>query len=74
MIEVQVRFNNIEYSLRILKKKLQKEGVFKTIKDKRHYEKPSDKKTRKKDELKRRKFYNVKNNHISNNLFRLNFN
>ena len=55
MVEVQVRFNNVEYSLKALKKKLQKEGVFKIMREKRHYEKPSEKKLRKSIEAKKRK-------------------
>jgi len=75
LIEVQVRYNNIEYSLRILKKKLQKEGVFKTIKDKRHHEKPSEKKNRKREELRKRKINNFQSkNHAHSNFFKLNLN
>ena len=55
MVEVQVRFNNVDYSLKILKKKLQKEGVFKIMREKRHYEKPSEKKLRKSIEARKRK-------------------
>ena len=42
MVEVQVRFNNVDYSLKILKKKLQREGIFKVMREKRHHEKPSE--------------------------------
>ena len=56
MIEIQVKFNNIEYSLRILKKKLQKEGIFKVIKEKRYYEKPSEKKTKRKVKIKNKTY------------------
>lgn len=55
LVEVQVRFNNVDYSLKILKKKLQREGVFKTIREKRHHEKPSEKKLRKSIEARKRK-------------------
>ena len=55
MVQVQVKFNNIEYSLKVLKKKLQKEGTFKKIKEKKNYEKPSEKKVRKKKEFKKKK-------------------
>ncbi|RST67788.1 30S ribosomal protein S21 [Candidatus Aquarickettsia rohweri] len=55
MVEIQVRFNNVDYSLKILKKKLQKEGVFKIMREKRHYEKPSEKKLRKSIEARKRK-------------------
>ena len=56
LVEVQVRFNNVDYSLKILKKKLQKEGVFKIMREKRHYEKPSEKKLRKSIESRKRKY------------------
>ncbi|WPX96190.1 30S ribosomal protein S21 [Candidatus Bandiella euplotis] len=52
--EVQVKFNNFEYSLKVLKKKLQREGVFKIMREKRHYEKPSEKKLRKRVEAQKR--------------------
>jgi small subunit ribosomal protein S21 len=55
LTEVQVRFNNVEYSLKMLKRKLQREGVFKMMREKRHYEKPSEKKLRKSIEAKKRK-------------------
>ena len=43
MITVKVRIGEtLEKSLRILKKKLDKEGVMKTIKAKRYHSKPSD--------------------------------
>lgn len=53
-MEVQVRDNNVEQALRVLKKKLQREGVFREIKVRRHYEKPSVKKAREKSEAIRR--------------------
>ena len=55
MVEVQVRFNNVEYSLKALKKKLQKEGVFKIMREKKNYEKPSERKLRKSIEARKRK-------------------
>ena len=55
MVEVQVRFNNVDYSLKILKKKLQGEGIFKVMREKRHHEKPSEKKLRKSTEARKRK-------------------
>ena len=61
MVEVQVKFNNVEYSLKALKKKLQREGVFKIMREKRHHEKPSEKKLRKSIEAKRRKRKNFNN-------------
>ena len=56
MVEVQVRFNNVDYSLKILKKKLQREGVFKVMREKRSHEKPSEKKLRKSIEARKRKY------------------
>ena len=53
-MEVQVRDQNLEQAMRILKKKLQREGVFRAMKLNQHYEKPSEKKVRKKSEYRRR--------------------
>ena len=47
MIEVTVRDNNIEKALRVLKKKLQKDGLFRELRMRQFYEKPSDKRMRK---------------------------
>jgi len=44
-IEVQVRDNNIEAAIRVLKKKLLREGIFKELKLRKNYLKPSEKKT-----------------------------
>ena len=49
-IKIDVKDNNVEQALRILKRKLQKEGFFKIIKMKSNYEKPSEKKKRIKTE------------------------
>ncbi|MDR0484548.1 MAG: 30S ribosomal protein S21 [Alphaproteobacteria bacterium] len=54
MCIVTVRDNNIEQSLRILKKKLQREGVFRELKLRTGFEKPSKKKAREKSEAIRR--------------------
>ncbi len=51
---VQVRDNNVDQALRILKKKLQREGVFREMKLRQHYEKPSQKRAREKAEAIRR--------------------
>ena len=50
VIKIEIKDNNIEQALRILKRKLQKEGFFKIIKLKNTYEKPSEKKKRIKQE------------------------
>ena len=54
MVEVIVRDNNIEKALRVLKKKLQKDGLFRELRLRQHYEKPSLKKQRKLKESLRR--------------------
>ena len=50
VIKIEVKDNNIEQALRILKRKLQKDGFFRIIKLKDTYEKPSEKKKRIKQE------------------------
>ena len=56
VIKIEVKDNNIEQALRILKRKLQREGFFKEIKLKNTYEKPSEKKKRiKQENIKRAK-------------------
>jgi len=50
VIKIEVKDNNIEQALRMLKRKLQKDGFFKIIKLKDTYEKPSEKKKRIKQE------------------------
>ena len=49
-ITIQVRNGNLEQAMRVLKKKVQKDGQMKTLKAKQYYEKPSEKKRRKKKE------------------------
>ena len=53
-VQVQVRDNNVDQALRVLKKKLQREGVFREMKLKQHFEKPSVKRAREKAEAVRR--------------------
>ncbi|WP_183233678.1 30S ribosomal protein S21 [Bradyrhizobium sp. CIR3A] len=53
-MQVFVRDNNVEQALRVLKKKMQREGVFREMKQRRSYEKPSERKTREKSEAIRR--------------------
>lgn len=48
-MQVLVRDNNIDQALRVLKKKLQREGVFREMKARRAYEKPSEKRIRQKE-------------------------
>ena len=54
IVEVSVKDNNIEGALRILKKKMQREGVFKEMKMRSYFEKPSQKKLRERAENIRR--------------------
>jgi small subunit ribosomal protein S21 len=54
ILQVLVRDNNVEQALRVLKKKMQREGVFREMKRRRFYEKPSEKSTREKAEAIRR--------------------
>ena len=50
VIKIEVKNDNLEQALRVLKKKLQKEGTFRILKQKSHFEKPSEKKKREKEE------------------------
>ena len=54
ILQVFVRDNNVEQALRALKKKMQREGVFREMKRRKAYEKPSERKTREKAEAVRR--------------------
>lgn len=54
-MQVFVRENNIEQALKVLKKRMQREGVFRALKSKRAFEKPSEKRIRKKAEAVRRR-------------------
>ncbi len=53
-IEVTVKDNNVEQALRSVKKKMQREGLYKEMKLRKHYEKPSLRKAREKEESIRR--------------------
>ena len=53
-IEVTVKDNNIEQALRNLKKRMQREGLFREMKLRKHYEKPSLRRAREKEESIRR--------------------
>ena len=50
-ITVVVRNNNLEQAMRVLKKKVQKAGIVKELRERQYYEKPSDKRVRKKKEM-----------------------
>ena len=53
-MQVFVRDNNVDQALKILKKKMQREGIFREMKQRSAYEKPSEKKVREKAEAIRR--------------------
>ncbi len=46
LMQIIVRDNNVDQALRALKKKLQREGVYREMKLRRHYEKPSERRAR----------------------------
>jgi small subunit ribosomal protein S21 len=54
LVQVLVRDNNVDQALRALKKKMQREGIFREMKMRGHYEKPSEKRAREKAEAVRR--------------------
>ena len=55
MIQIIVNQNNLEKAMRVLKRKLIREGVFKELKARRFYEKPSEKEKRRKKEAAKKK-------------------
>ena len=62
-IEVIVKDNNVEHALRSLKKRMQREGLFREMKLRKHYEKPSLRKAREKEESIRRSRKLKRRNH-----------
>ena len=54
IVQVSVRDNNVDQALRALKKKMQREGVYREMKLRRHFEKPSEKRKREQAEAVRR--------------------
>ena len=54
IVHVVVRDNNVDQALRALKKKMQREGIFREMKLRRSYEKPSERRAREQAEAKRR--------------------
>ena len=54
-MQVLVRDNNVDQALRVLKRKMQREGVFREMKRRRFFEKPSEQATREKAEAVRRR-------------------
>jgi small subunit ribosomal protein S21 len=53
-LQVFVRDNNVDQALKALKKKMQREGIFREMKARRSYEKPSEKRARERAEAVRR--------------------
>ena len=53
-MQVLVRDNNVDQALKVLKKKMQRVGIFREMKLRGHYEKPSEKRVREKAEAVRR--------------------
>jgi small subunit ribosomal protein S21 len=53
-LQIIVRDNNIEQALKVLKKRMQREGVFREMKRRSYYEKPSEKRARERAEAIRR--------------------
>jgi len=53
-LQVLVRDNNVDQALKALKKKMQREGIFREMKLRNYYEKPSERRVREKAEAVRR--------------------
>jgi small subunit ribosomal protein S21 len=53
-MQVIVRDNNVDQALKALKRKLQREGIFRELRRQRFYEKPSKKKARERSDAIRR--------------------
>jgi small subunit ribosomal protein S21 len=54
IVQIYVRDNNVDQAIKALKKKMQREGTFREMKRRNHYEKPSEKRARQKAEAIRR--------------------
>jgi small subunit ribosomal protein S21 len=54
IVQIVVRDNNVDQALKALKKKMQREGLFREMKRRDHFEKPSERKAREKAEAVRR--------------------
>jgi small subunit ribosomal protein S21 len=53
-VQVFVRDNNVDQALKVLKKRMQREGIFREMKLRKHYEKPSERRARERSEAIRR--------------------
>jgi small subunit ribosomal protein S21 len=67
-LQVQVRDNNVDQALRVLKKRLQREGIFREMKLRNYFEKPSEKRVREKGEAVRRARKNARKQAIREGL------
>lgn len=67
-MQVQVRDNNVDQALRVLKKRLQREGVFREMRLRKYYEKPSEARMRKAAEAVRRARKNARKQAIREGL------
>lgn len=54
IVQIFVRDNNVDQALKALKKKMQREGTFREMKRRSHYEKPSERRAREQAEAVRR--------------------
>jgi small subunit ribosomal protein S21 len=59
-LEVRVYDGNIEKAIKVLKRQLQKEGLFREIKKRSFYEKPSEKEKRKRIEARKKRMKAMK--------------
>ncbi len=64
-MEIKVNGNNVDGALKILKRKLQKEGIFREIKRRKSYEKPSEKEKRKRREAKKKRMKALRFNRLA---------
>ena len=59
-MDIKVNDNNVDGALKVLKRKLQKEGLFKEIKRRKAYEKPSEKENRKRREARKQRMKSLR--------------
>ena len=59
-MDIKVNDNNVDGALKVLKRKLQKEGLFKEIKRRKAYEKPCEKEKRKRREAKKQRMKSLR--------------
>ncbi|MDI6889714.1 MAG: 30S ribosomal protein S21 [Thermodesulfovibrionales bacterium] len=65
-MEIKVNENNIERALKTLKRELQKDGLFREIKRRSFYEKPSEKKKRKQRDARKKRMKALRFRNVSN--------